>query len=34
LAWGYGSAIAVTMTVLLFLLSFGLYRSLLRKETS
>jgi raffinose/stachyose/melibiose transport system permease protein len=34
LLWGYGSAIAVTMTVLLFLLSFGLYRSLLRKETS
>jgi raffinose/stachyose/melibiose transport system permease protein len=34
LEWGYGSAIAVTMTVLLFLLSFGLYRSLLRKETS
>jgi ABC-type sugar transport system permease subunit len=34
LAWGYGSAIAVTMTVLLFLLSFGLYRGLLRKERS
>lgn len=34
LSWGYGSAIAVTMTVLLFGLSFGLYRSLLRKETS
>jgi raffinose/stachyose/melibiose transport system permease protein len=34
LRWGYGSAVAVTMTVLLFLLSFGLYRVLLRKETS
>jgi raffinose/stachyose/melibiose transport system permease protein len=34
LRWGYGSAVAVTMTVLLFLLSFGLYRSLLHKESS
>jgi raffinose/stachyose/melibiose transport system permease protein len=34
LRWGYGSAVAVVMTVLLFLLSFGLYRSLLQKETS
>jgi len=34
LRWGYGSAVAAVMTVLLFLLSFGLYRSLLRKETS
>jgi ABC-type sugar transport system permease subunit len=34
LRWGYGSAVAVVMTVLLFLLSFGLYRGLLHKETS
>jgi raffinose/stachyose/melibiose transport system permease protein len=34
LRWGYGSSVAVTMTVLLFVLSFGLYRVLLIKETS
>jgi ABC-type sugar transport system permease subunit len=34
LRWGYGSAVAVVMTVLLFVLSFGLYRGLLHKETS
>jgi raffinose/stachyose/melibiose transport system permease protein len=33
LRWGYGSAVAVVMTAVLFVLSFGLYQRLLRKES-